>query len=140
MILTLKFNKWRFNVLSDTQVHTDGVISFDQPISFTVSSFPLNNSDIQLIAPFFADADTTRLGTVWFRETNDTTILNKADKDIDRAFPHQTSFQPQVAFITTWDGIGYHDTQPIHDLVSKCVSYEQLPLQELLQVGACKQN
>lgn len=102
-------------------MHTDGVISFNQPVSFTVSPFPINNSDIQLIAPFFANADTTRLGTVWFRETNDTTVLKKAEEDLHRAFPDQTSFQPQIAFIATWDGIGYHDTQPIVDLVSKRV-------------------
>ena len=114
-------------------MHTDGVISFNQTVSFTINPFPLNNHDIQLIAPFFADADTTRLGNVWFRETNDTIVLKKAEVDIDRAFPDQTSFQPQVAFITTWDGIGYHDTQPIVDLV-RSEHLLHLTIQELLML------
>lgn len=126
------------NVLSYIQVHTDGFISFNQSVSFTVSSFPLNNSNIQLIAPFFVDADTTRNGTVWFRETNDTKVLKKAEFDIDRAFPDQSSFQPKVAFITTWDGLGYHDTWTEVDLVGKCVRSEQLLHLTLLTVVACK--
>ena len=98
------------------QVNNNGVISFSQLFSdFHPRSFPLNNS-FQLIAPYWADADTRETGTVWFRETTDLDILRRAMRDVQVAFDSQINFQRLFAFIATWDRVGYHNRHT--DLVS----------------------
>ena len=47
---------------------------------FIPKPFPI--PDIHMITPFWADADTTGTGYVWYRATNDTTLLAKATNDI----------------------------------------------------------
>lgn len=56
------------------QVNNNGHISFDGPVSaYEPVPFPLNGSGFdatQLIAPYWADADTQPGGTVWYRESS----------------------------------------------------------------------
>ena len=94
-------------------MNTDGLISFGQPIT----QFPLGNvTGLQLIAPFLGDADTMGTGEIWYRETRNSTVLNRAREEILEAFTNYLSFQPEFAIITTWDKVGYFDSQT--DLVS----------------------
>ena len=72
---------------------------------------------IQLIAPFYADVDTRETGEIWYRETRNSTVLNKAREEIRKTFTNHFSFQPEVAIIATWDNVGYFDSHA--DLVSR---------------------
>lgn len=93
-------------------MNNNGLLSFGQSVpTFTPQSFPLSEN-LQLIAPFWADVDTRKTGTVWFRETNDTATLNRIQGDIQ----NQAEFKPKFAFIATWDGVGYYSLNS--DLVS----------------------
>ena len=93
------------------------MVSFGQPFyTFTPRPFPLN-AGIQLVAPYWADADTRAIGTVYFRETNDREILNRAENDIRTFTNNQTNFVPSLVFIATWDGVGYYSNNS--DLVGE---------------------
>jgi hypothetical protein len=61
------------------------------------------------VAPFWADVDTNgpQDGTVWRRETNNSTVLNRAREDIQTAFETRIDFQPLYAFVATWDRVNY---------------------------------
>ena len=59
--------------------------------------------------------DTREAGTVWFREVNDSALLNRIGGDIRRNVA-SLSFQPTSALIVTWDSVGYYSAHS--DLVS----------------------
>ena len=92
------------------QVNNNGDISFTARVSqFTPESFPLSG-DLALIAPYWADVDTTGTGTVWYRETADAELLARARNTIQSAFNNQDSFSPTYIFIATWDHVGYYNS------------------------------
>ena len=72
-----------------------------------------------LIAPFWADVDTRGTGDVWYHNSTDPLLLNRASIDIRNAFPAQAAagFTATDMFIATWDGVGYFNQHT--DLVSK---------------------
>ena len=89
-------------------MNNNGDISFEGPVStFTPQSFPLSGSS--LIAPYWADVDTTGTGTVSYRETKDSSLLRRARDDVLRAF--SVRFLPSLLFIATWDRVGYFSSQ-----------------------------
>jgi len=91
------------------QVNNNGIISFGNPFSqFNPSRFPRNTTDA-LIAPFWADADTRSdgSGTVFYRETNESSLLQRASREIQDGL--SVSFSPSHLFIATWNSIGYYD-------------------------------
>ena len=83
---------------------------------FIPQAFPLNN--LQLIAPYWADADTRDdgSGTVWYRETDEFALLARAAGDIQAVFISQSTFSPTHLFIATWERVGYFNLNT--DLVS----------------------
>lgn len=58
-----------------------------------------------MIAPFWADADTQGAGVVYYRETSDSSLLEKAEREISLSYGD--NFSPTSLFIVTWDGVGY---------------------------------
>lgn len=85
-------------------MNTNGVISFLRPVgTYTPNPFPIAN-DARMIAPFWADIDTTRGGTVWYRETTNDTMLDRATDEVRAYFPDFFRFR------ASWDisphGIG----------------------------------
>ena len=107
-----------------TQVNNNGVISFQFPVfEFTPESFPLTGDDIDgggsrfedlvLIAPYWADVDTSfpGTGTVWYRETAEPLLLDRAASDIQAAFISQGSFIPTYLLIATWDSVSHFGEQ-----------------------------
>ena len=93
------------------QVNNNGVISFTRAVSaFTPEPFPLGNG-LQLIAPYWADVDTRGTGQVWYRETANPDLLNRAQREIRRVFSTQENFVPINLFIATWDHVGYYDNR-----------------------------
>ena len=59
-----------------------------------------------LIAPYWADADTRGIGTVYYRSTTDEALLSRMTQDVGDSFSGVT-FTPQYLFIATWFEIGY---------------------------------
>ena len=95
--------------MSLLQVNNNGVISFTRAVStFTPEPFPLGNG-LQLIAPYWADVDTTGTGQVWYRETDNRQLLDRAQREINRVFSQQRNFVPINLFIATWDHVGYYN-------------------------------
>ena len=85
------------------QVNSNGDLSFGVPsLSFTPIAFPFPN--IPLIAVYLYDVDTRANGSVWYRTTQDPTLLAKAANDIQSLYG---TFSPQWLFIATWDHVGY---------------------------------
>uniref|UniRef100_A0A4W3IUJ9 Sushi, nidogen and EGF like domains 1 n=1 Tax=Callorhinchus milii TaxID=7868 RepID=A0A4W3IUJ9_CALMI len=68
---------------------------------FTPVAFPISN-DRRVVAAFWADVDNRRAGKVFYRETKDPVLLQRATSDIRRYFPEFAEFSTQWAFITTW--------------------------------------
>jgi nidogen (entactin) len=87
-------------------VNTNGLLSFitDVP-TFINIEFPIG---YPVIAPFYANADTSKAGTVYYRETQDAYMLVKAEEDLKLCFPQHYHFQPTDLFIATWSDVGYH--------------------------------
>lgn len=94
------------------QVNTNGVVSFLQNVvQYTPDSFPLGN-DRRMIAPFWADVDTTTNGTVWYRETTDFNLLREATDEVGRVFAVDFKFNPFRAewmLIATWDRVPFYN-------------------------------
>ena len=91
-----------------SQVNANGIISFNDPFTSVIPSpFPLS-SDAELIAPYWAHADITSAGTVFYRETNDTDVLTRASDDVRSFFINFPSFSATTVFISTWEEIGYN--------------------------------
>jgi hypothetical protein len=95
------------------QVNNNGLLSFGQAVNaFVPLPFPLNVTNavgrIPLIAPYWADSDTRVVGIVYYRESFNSADLDRAQREIRRAFPAQASrFRPRRVFIATWVDIGY---------------------------------
>ena len=58
-----------------------------------------------MIAVYWADVDTTNQGTVFYRETQNSTLLDKARDSIRANYGGR--FAPTSLFIATWDKVGY---------------------------------
>ena len=69
------------------------------PTAFPIPAYPV-------VAIYQADVDTRGTGSVWYRNTTDSTLLAKAANDI-RALTG-TSVSLQWLFIATWDHVGYY--------------------------------
>ena len=61
------------------------------------------------MAPFYADIDTSATGEVWYRQTTDQALLDRANMQIRNAFPLQPQFTATNLIIATWDHVGYFD-------------------------------
>ena len=89
-------------------MNTNGVISFLRSVStFTPNPFPIAN-DARMIAPFWADIDTTRGGTVWYRETTEDSLLDRATDEIKNYFPRFLRFRASWVFIATWENVAFY--------------------------------
>ncbi|XP_076091868.1 protein mesh-like isoform X1 [Mytilus galloprovincialis] len=94
-------------------VNTNGVISFLGPMStYTPSPFPLA-SNKRLVAPYWADIDTSNGGIIWYRETTNSTLLQKASEEIQRLFPKQYNFKASWMFIGTWKEVAFYHADSI---------------------------
>lgn len=90
------------------QVNTNGVISFlDQVSQFTPDSFPLGDNR-RLVAPFWADVDTTVAGEVFYRETTDQSLLQQASEDVRANFLDHRKFKATWLFIATWHEVAFY--------------------------------
>ena len=99
------------SIQSTLFVNNNGNITFDALLSqFTPFAFP---STHKIIAPYFADVDTTGssdisgdgLDDVYFSERTNPVDLEAISTIINQAF--DGSFRATSAFVATWDHVGY---------------------------------
>lgn len=64
----------------------------------------LKETKVPMVAPYFADADSRASGMVYYRWTDDATLLTRAKEDIG-----VSGFEPNSLFIATWDNVGFYD-------------------------------
>lgn len=93
-------------------MNTNGVLSFGE--GFTVpSTFGSNFSDVTfsppVIAPFWDDVDTTRGGTIYYRQVSNSTITELVKRAIASDYPEAAFFQPSLVFVATWDRVEPYD-------------------------------
>ena len=72
---------------------------------YRVLTFPLN---YPVIAPYWADVDTLGTGSVYYRETSNTSIISTVASHVSNAFPSQSPFNPISVVIATWYRVGYY--------------------------------
>ena len=88
-----------------SQENANGIISFRRPFTnFTPLRFPLNNS-IPLIAPFWNFVNNRIFGNIFYRQTSNVTLLQRARDQLRELFPSSGNFTPTTLFIATWDRV-----------------------------------
>lgn len=90
------------------QVNNNGVISFNVQVSqFTPEAFPLSDSR-SFIAPLWADVHNGIRGDVYYRESTDPELLERASQDIRKYFKNMPTFTATWVFITTWHQVTFY--------------------------------
>ena len=93
------------------QVNTNGVISIDSLFtSYSPSPLPLSGSD-KIIAPYWGDVDTRGTGQIFYRQTTNTSLLDRVSRQLQTTFPLSLNVTITNLFIATWDAVGYYDMQ-----------------------------
>ncbi|NXO21530.1 SNED1 protein, partial [Cisticola juncidis] len=83
-------------------VNNNGIISFLKEVSqFTPVAFPISK-DRRVVAAFWADVDNRWAGEIYYRESTEQPILERASRDIAQYFPEFPGFSAQWVFIATW--------------------------------------
>ncbi|BFZ05895.1 hypothetical protein BsWGS_08934 [Bradybaena similaris] len=98
------FGRWHDKLY----VNNNGVISFVAELTtYRPSKFPLTQ-ETPIIAPYWADVNIVNSsGTVWFRETRDPAMLNKATQEIGPLFAYK-NFRAKWVFVATWEEVGFY--------------------------------
>lgn len=105
---------WQYlHILILIQVNTNGAISFLRTLNtFTPLPFPLSDGR-RIVAPFWADVDIRNGGDVFYRETTNSTILQRATDDVRVYVPSQIRFSAAWVFIATWDNVAFYGANSI---------------------------
>ncbi|CAH2236693.1 jg20911 [Pararge aegeria aegeria] len=81
-------------------VNNYGVLSFRSDIpTFLNAEFPLPYPSI---AAFYSNINTTETGAVYYRESNESYVLLKAEESIQNNFHDYYDFKPTSVFIASW--------------------------------------
>ncbi|XP_048450359.1 sushi, nidogen and EGF-like domain-containing protein 1, partial [Rhincodon typus] len=95
---------------SSLYVNNNGVVSFRDAVSqFTPNTFPLADGR-PFIAPFWGDVDTRNGGEIYYRQSSEPRLLQRASADINRHAP-SLQFQAQWVFVATWDRVAFYGSQ-----------------------------
>ena len=108
------------------------MISFIAPVpTFTPEPFPI--ADRFLIAPFWADVDTRGIGEVYFKESRNETLLNKANEIIQKSTSQSrglSRYEPTWILIATWFKVGYFSSHT--DKVVMCILHKYINVHVVL--------
>ncbi|XP_033127113.1 sushi domain-containing protein 2-like [Anneissia japonica] len=92
-------------------VNTNGVISFEGVVNdYTPDPFPLMDT-WPMIAPFWADVDTTNGGAIYYREMvrkDDEKLAQSIDRIIRGNDVTQANFELIWMFVATWDQVAFY--------------------------------
>ncbi|KAL4218756.1 hypothetical protein ACF0H5_021343 [Mactra antiquata] len=104
------FNKTYFTIY----VNNNGIISFDERLN-TYKPLNFNDKDFlkttpALVAPYWSDVDIQNVGngTIYYRLTNETSVLNRVDKDVRNNFIGLWNFKSKLVLIVTWYQVGFY--------------------------------
>uniref|UniRef100_A0A8C7YEY0 Sushi, nidogen and EGF-like domain-containing protein 1 n=1 Tax=Oryzias sinensis TaxID=183150 RepID=A0A8C7YEY0_9TELE len=88
-------------------VNNNGLVSFLREVSqFTPVAFPIAG-DRRVVAPFWADVDNRRAGTVFYRESLDPSVLRRASSDVSTYFTELPNFNATWTLICTWHRVTF---------------------------------
>ncbi|XP_047442765.1 sushi, nidogen and EGF-like domain-containing protein 1 isoform X2 [Mugil cephalus] len=88
-------------------VNNNGLVSFLREVSqFTPVAFPIAG-DRRAVAPFWADVDNRRAGTVFYRQSQDPSILSRASGDVRTYFSELPNFNATWVLISTWHQVTF---------------------------------
>ena len=91
------------------QVNDNGVISFYSRYNPRTSSpLPLYGS-YRIIAPYWADVDTRGSGKIYYRQTSDPNLLDRATSEIRQKFSMSENITVTNLLIATWNNVGYYN-------------------------------
>ncbi|XP_074162904.1 IgGFc-binding protein-like isoform X3 [Sminthopsis crassicaudata] len=91
-------------------VNTNGLISFEVPLShFIPQALPLKDGRA-FVAPFLADITTLQKGKVWYRESRQPELLSRASRELAAAFPDSPEIILRSLFVATWDHVPFFGT------------------------------
>ena len=89
-------------------MNDNGVISFNSRYNVrTPLSLPLSGTQ-QIIVPYWADVDTRGTGQILYRQSTDPSLLARASREIQNAFPSSQNISITSLLIATWDEVGYY--------------------------------
>ena len=109
-------------------MNNNGDLSFNNSFSsYTPQPFPISTP---LIAPFWTDLYTEYFGSLWYRLTTDSDIIQRIREEVASAFPELTSYSATEVLIATWDHVGYccDEDSPVrlYKYVTLCNSHAML--------------
>ena len=84
-----------------SQICTTGFLSFNYVYYWRPKT--LLSINVPLIAPFWVSS--IQSGHIFYRQTNDTTLLQRARDQLQELFPSSGNFTPTTLFIATWDRV-----------------------------------
>ncbi|KAM3921580.1 sushi, nidogen and EGF-like domain-containing protein 1 [Leptodactylus fuscus] len=94
------------NLSSFLYVNNNGLLSFKFPISaYTPSDLPVKDSN-PFLAPFWTDINNAVSGDIYYRQSNDPSLLSQATSDI-RSYFSIPSFSATLVFVATWDRVAF---------------------------------
>lgn len=103
------------NLFPSIFVNDNGLVSFLKEIPiFYNAQFPLQ---YPFIAVMYSNVDIRNRGSVYYRETKESSLLDRSTNDVQRYFNDGKNFRTQSLFITTWDNVGRFEK--LSDLVSR---------------------
>ena len=77
---------------------------------FSAFRIPLPLSDIlsqPVIAPYWADVDARTVGNIFYRQTSEPSLLARATRELQSAFPTSSNATIKNLLIATWDAVGH---------------------------------
>ena len=91
-----------------TQVNDNGVISLYSRYNVrTPLSLPLSGR-YWIIAPYWADVDIREAGRIYYRQTTDPNLLDRATREIRQRFSMSQNITVTNLLIATWNNVGYY--------------------------------
>jgi len=90
-------------------VNTNGLISFRREVTtYTTESFPFDGGT-SMVAPFWADVDIRRGGSIFYRESIEPLVLAAAQHILDsHAAVLVGGFSVEIVFVATWDKVSHY--------------------------------
>lgn len=88
-------------------MNNNGLVSFLREVSqFTPVAFPIAG-DRRAVAPFWADVDNRRAGRVFYRESQEPSILRRAAGDVRMYFSEFPNFNATWVLVSTWHQVTF---------------------------------
>ena len=61
-----------------------------------------------MIAPYWADVDTSKYGEIFYRQSTNSTLLARASREIQAVLSLTRSIEIKNLLIATWDAVSYY--------------------------------